>query len=71
LQTRLFDYFGINSFAPFNITMEYTNSSTASAIDYDGKPKEMKPLEVATSPCYSPVNNLALLACHILLAIVI
>ncbi|KAA0192804.1 hypothetical protein HAZT_HAZT010864 [Hyalella azteca] len=42
---RLFDYFGINSFAPFNITMEYTNSSTASAVDYNGIPKEMKPLE--------------------------
>ncbi|XP_018008348.1 NPC intracellular cholesterol transporter 1 [Hyalella azteca] len=51
---RLFDYFGINSFAPFNITMEYTNSSTASAVDYNGIPKEMKPLEVATSPCDSP-----------------
>ncbi|KAF2364310.1 Niemann-Pick C type protein, partial [Trinorchestia longiramus] len=54
---RLFNYFGVNSFAPFNITMDYSNSSTTTGIDYTNTNRTMTPINLDVAPC----NDTALL----------
>lgn len=46
----------MNSFAPFDITMVYTNATTAIGTDFNGVQKTMTPMQLDREPCDSEVS---------------